>query len=163
MPFLPDTAYGVAYVVALAIAGFVTLAGEVTAPRRILAVMLANWVAVRWLGTTEAGPLAGIVLSSATTLALAMCGAGRAGNASAILFALIVVVDHMTALSIVSNEQAGAASDLLGYLILIVMAGTAHGQGRRFGLGRSAAHRHHEFTGPVALRSEAAPRSGLPD
>lgn len=46
---------------------------------------------------------------------------------------------------------------------LIVMAGTAHGQGRRFGLGRSAAHRHHDFTGPVALRSEAAPRSGLPD
>lgn len=133
MPFLPDTAYGVAYVVALAIAGFVTLAGEVTAPRRILAVMLANWVAVRWLGTTEAGPLAGIVLSSATTLALALCGAGRAGNASAILFALIV------------------------------MAGTAHGQGRRFGLGRSAAHRHHDFSGPVACRSEAAPRPGVPE
>jgi hypothetical protein len=159
MSFLFTGPWGVAWLVSLAIAGLVTLAGRDKTAKRVLAVLVVNFFATRTVVFFELPDILWVINDLVATVALALCGRTVVARASAMLFFIIFQFSLALFLGFASFEPVAAVSDLLGYIILVVMAGAAHDtprggfrhfSGIRF---RSAGGVH-----PVALRRSSAPR-----
>jgi hypothetical protein len=152
--------WSAAWIVSLTIFGAITLAGRKTVPNRILFIMAANFLATRTILFFDLPDFLWVKNDLVTTLALALCGRTVASKACSALFFIILQFDLAMFFGFAGFASVAAVSDLLGYIILVVMAGAAHDipRGRLFrrrgvsagvggirhplALGRAAASRH---------------------
>ncbi len=133
MTFIAHDAWSLIWLVSLCVAGLVTVMGKYRDARRILAVMVVNWLCTRSIVTFAPHNDFLWQLSDAVAC-VGMAGYGRtkAAYAVASLFFIILLFDTAMILQLAAFPQIAAISDALGFLMLIIMAGAAHGNnGRR--------------------------------
>lgn len=135
MPFIPDTVYGIAYVLVLIAAGAITLLGQNTDARRILWVLIAHWLTTRAIDVYDhTNFLLWIAQDCAVFLAMLFYCRGIAGRACAALFFIVLSFDNYSYLTSGTFEGAAAVAETVGYLAMIIMAGGAYGnRGKRSG------------------------------
>jgi hypothetical protein len=130
MPFIPNSTFGMAYMAALAIAGVITLRGEHKEARRILWVLCLNWLVTRAnVSLWPSNDVLWLANDFMTVAALAVYGRTVPAKACAILFFIIGQFDIAMGLGWASFAPVAAISDLLGYIVLIIMAGAAYDVG----------------------------------
>ncbi len=104
-------------------AGLIVLRRGSSAARRILHCFIASWLMIRLTVTfARDSDLAWIAADAVTCMALVLYGRSKTAYAVAVLFALILALDNIAALGIAGFSQLAAASDLLGFIGLIIMA-----------------------------------------
>lgn len=128
MPFFPDTIYGLVYLAALILFGFITWFGPNKKARRILAVLVVHWVTLRTIDWYDHDNfILWLVHDYVFFFALLFCGGGLAARACSALFLVMVAFDSYSLLFGGSFEGAAAVAEGIGYLAMLIMAGSAHG------------------------------------
>jgi hypothetical protein len=144
MPFFPDSFWGLAYLTALVIFGAITWAGPNLTARRILFVLVVHWVAMRSINVIDHDNfILWLVHDYVFFIALLVCGGGIAARACSGLFLVMVAFDSYSLVFGGSFEGAAAVAEVIGYLAMIIMAGSAHGGTN----GKLAGHSHSLRTG----------------
>ena len=135
MPFFPDSVYGLAYLAALLVAGFVTMLGRNTQARRVLYILIAHWVTTRLIDVYDHENFTlWLAQDWAVFGALLICRGGRTALACATLFFVVMTFDSYSYIANGSFEGAAAVAETVGYLAMIIMAGGAHADfGKRRG------------------------------
>jgi len=161
MPFLPDTPITIAYAVALALTAVVALWLD----RRafpVLAVMVANWLATRWITWADAPSyMAGVAdISSAAVLLILWRFRAMAVLPVAGLYAFMVIAYLANDLGLIARETMWAFADVFGYAqLLVIVAGAASGGGHAVRLETVGAgsSRGRAVVRAVASRFSASP------
>jgi hypothetical protein len=132
MDFVANDLWSAIWVVVLAIAGIATIMGEYKDHRRILWVLILNFIVTRACVTLwPSNHILWIANDAVTVVALALYGRTKAAMACASLFFIIVQLDLGLLMGGANFAPIAAMSDFLGYLVLIIMTGAAHGTGGR--------------------------------
>jgi hypothetical protein len=127
MDFIAHDFWSVAYVVLLTIAGYATIKGRNTDERRILHILILNWLCVRSLVTWfEQDPVLWSVLDVASIVALLVYGRTFASGVCALFHFASLQIDILHHFGAVSIETALALWDLLAFIVLLIMAGAAN-------------------------------------
>lgn len=129
MDFIAHDFWSGAWLASLAFAGVVTLAGSDAVAKRILAILCVNFLATRSIVFWALPDFLWVINDLVATVALALCGRTIAARASALLFFIILQFDLAMFFGWASFAPVAAVSDLLGYIILVVMMSAAHGNG----------------------------------
>jgi hypothetical protein len=131
--FIAHDEWSLIWLAALCVAGLITVMGRKRDARRILAVMVVNWLCTRLVVTFAPHNDFLWQLSDAVAcIGMAAYGRTKAAYAVASLFFIILLFDTAMILKIAAFPQIAAISDALGFLMLTIMAGAAHGNnGRR--------------------------------
>jgi hypothetical protein len=138
MPFIPNTVFGIAYLLALIVAGAITLHGECTEQRRVLWVLVGNFIITRAIVSLwPSQAVLWLANDYVTSIALALYGRTQAAKACAVLFSIIAQFDLAMIMGWANFSAVAAMSDLLGYLVLIIMTGAAHDMGGHIHCGNS--------------------------
>jgi hypothetical protein len=130
MTFIPNTFFGISYLLALIVAGAITFYGERTEQRRILWLLVCNFIITRAIVSLwPSQDWLWLANDYATSIALVLYGRTRAAKACAILFSIIAQFDLAMIVGWANFPAVAAISDFLGYLILLIMTGAAHDMG----------------------------------
>jgi hypothetical protein len=164
MSFIPNTLFGITYMAALAIAGVATCLGKEKKERRILWVLIANFIITRaivsgmnensalWLAN-DFGAVVGFLLYART----------EAARACALLFFIIAQFDIIMVAGWVEFTPVAAVSDLLGYIVLIIMAGAANDlDGRISFISHRPRFRYLDRFFTLEKRRTISPSSAMP-
>jgi hypothetical protein len=164
MPFIPNSLFGIAYMSALTIAGIVMLFGNRKEARRILYVLCLNWLATRSIVSLwPSNDLLWLLNDFVTVIALILYGRTVPAKACALLFFIIAQFDIAMIMGLAQLSPVAAISDLLGYIVLIIMVGAAHDlDGRRITshLGFSYRFFHRVFN--IQARRSILPCTSMP-
>ena len=128
MPFFPDTAFGLAYLAALAVFGCIAWYGG--RAQALIAIMAVHWVVMRAICATD-HLNAALWVAHDTAMVAAMLFIGRTVAAKAIavlffgalqfdLYSLIVNGLHVTQEQFEATASVGEA---VGYISMLIMAG----------------------------------------
>jgi len=151
MPFIPDTAWGLAYLAGLCLAGLAAWAWPSREARRVALVMGLHWLAMRAIDVTAPdSPLAWVCHDMALILWLAIWGRSRLAYAVAALFLPVTLLDQVWLVWGSTFEANAAAAEAAGYLAFLMIMGAAYG-----GTGTG-----HRLRGPSHLRALPADRHG---
>lgn len=148
MPFFPDTIYGLVYLGALIAFGIVTWLGPNREARRILALLVLHWLTTRTIDWYDHSNFAlWIAQDVLMLLALLVICRSLAGRAIAGLFFFVLAFDNYSLVMGGSFEGAAAVAETVGYISMLIMAGSAHD-----GRGKLA---KYYGTGSAAIRNVA--------
>jgi hypothetical protein len=143
MPFIPSTAFGIAYLGALLVCGCIAWrSGKVNT---LIAIMAAHWVTMRAIAATD-HLNQGLWVAHDVAMVAAMLFIGRtlAAKAIAVLFFVALQFDLYSLLlngahvSQEAFEATASVGETIGYISMLIMAGAGYvdgGKARRSGLG----------------------------
>ncbi len=142
--FIAHDFWSAVWLAALVVAGLVVHWRRDAKGYRILWCFAASWLMTRTIVTFANDSNLAWIASEAVVIAmLVLYGKSFPAVAVAVLFAAMLVMDHLVALGIITDSGAKAGSDLLGYIGLLIMAGASRVGGGKmerrkpstFGLG----------------------------
>jgi len=119
------------WLMSLSVAGIITGTGGDTVAKRILAALVANYLITRCVVFFGLPDGVWIANDLVTTVALALCGRTIANYACTFLFFIIFNFGLAMFLGFATFAPVAAMSDLLGYIILIIIASSARFGGKR--------------------------------
>jgi hypothetical protein len=129
MGFFFTGMWGAIWLGALVAASLVTLAGDNRKAWGICAVMWCNWIGTRSIVTFDtSNDIAWLLLDFTTVIVLLTLCSGRAAKSVATLFTIILALNVNDAAGFADFEQTAAMADLLGFVMLVIMAGAAHAE-----------------------------------
>ena len=136
-PFIPDSGFGIAYAVALFITALIVSNGKTERARALLAVQVANWLAVRGVvsGVLDFDYVS-IAVPAFTSVVFAVAWRGAWGFACAAATVCILIIEHLALIGVTFNA-ASAMEDGLGFLTMAFIAFASHRDG-----GSLALHSH---------------------
>lgn len=124
-------AWGAAWFASLIITALFVLTGPHRSAHALVAILVANWLVTRSVVFFGLSDWLWAVNDFATTAAFAIIGRSTASRACAVLFFIILQFDVALIFDWAGFEAVAAVSDLLGYLILFIIAGSSReGTGR---------------------------------
>lgn len=163
MPFWPASGWGIAYATALALAVALTWCGKSRDARRVMAIMVAHWVTMRAIVTgLHDVPLAWVCHDVVTILGLAVVGRSQIAYGSAALFLVLLFFDQFWLITGGPRFEAiSVVAEAVGYLVMIISAGAAHGKygGRSGGAHGRGGIRFGDILGIVEARGPISRRS----
>lgn len=128
MSFIPDSGWGIAYLTALIVFGFITWRGPNLQARRILLVMAIHWFFIRTIDWYDKDNFVlWLAHDYVFYFALLLYGKSLAARACSGLFLLMIAFDSYSLAAGGGFEGASAVAEGIGYLIMLIMAGSAHG------------------------------------
>jgi hypothetical protein len=162
--FIAHDLWSAVWVGLLSISGIVTISGNKKEARRILYVLCLNWLATRSIVSLwPSSDLLWLLNDFVTVIAFILYGRTVPAKACALLFFIIAQFDIAMIIGLAQFSPVAAISDLLGYIILIIMVGAAHDlDGRRITshLGFSYRFFHRVFN--IQARRSILPRASMP-
>lgn len=127
MDFIAHDFWSSIYLVALVIAGVVTFRGSEKSARRILHILIVNWLVMRCnVHFFEKNEFVFVALGVASFVALILYGRSAASYVCAFLFLGILNVDFALRSGFVSYRTAGELWDALAFAVLLIMAGASN-------------------------------------
>jgi hypothetical protein len=165
MKFIAHDFWSGVYIIALIIAGCVTIKGRNTDERRILYVMAANWMATRTFVSLSAPSTFFFAADVLSMIALIVFGKTDASKVCALFFFGIVSVGIAFDEGLIAYSNVTVWWDILSFAIMLIMAGAANDfwTGKRVRFAGVWRHRNSSGHSLLAVRRNATKSPSVVD
>jgi hypothetical protein len=165
MPFFPDTFWGLAYLAGLLAMAVAVWQWPHADARRVALLLVVHWITLRLIAATNHdSAMVWVIHDSATVVAMVIIGRCRLAYAVAALFVPVLVLDQVWLFGGSGFVANAAVAEAVGYFSMLMVAGTAHGGGKRLDahvFGRDGLRRGDimaSLDGGRAVSGRAVPR-----